>query len=82
MPSPRILFGFLGRFALLYGLLIIPWPGFNAAYARFFRGMLDEGHFLPPAQFEAFFLSMAHSQADAESLVQAAGRQARLALGA
>jgi len=52
------------------------------AYARFFRGMLEEGHFLPPAQFEAFFLSMAHSQADAESLVQAAGRQARLALGA
>jgi len=41
MPSPRILFGFLGRFALLYGLLIIPWPGFNAAYARFFRGLGD-----------------------------------------
>jgi glutamate-1-semialdehyde 2,1-aminomutase len=34
------------------------------AYGRFFRSMLDRGHFLPPAQFEAFFLSTAHSEED------------------
>jgi glutamate-1-semialdehyde 2,1-aminomutase len=51
------------------------------AFGRFFRGMLEEGHFLPPAQFEAFFVSDAHSEADLLSLAEAAGRQARLALG-
>jgi len=51
------------------------------AFGRFFRGMLEEGHFLPPAQFEAFFVSDAHTQADLASLAQASGRQARLALG-
>ncbi|MEN9306719.1 MAG: hypothetical protein RL173_651 [Fibrobacterota bacterium] len=40
----------------------------NAAYGRFFRKMLERGHFLPPAQFEAFFVSSAHSQADIERL--------------
>lgn len=34
------------------------------AYGRFFRSMLERGHFLPPAQFEAFFLSTAHSEED------------------
>lgn len=50
------------------------------AFGRFFRGMLAEGHFLPPAQFEAFFISDAHTQDDLASLAAAAGRQARLAL--
>ncbi|MEK7392636.1 MAG: glutamate-1-semialdehyde 2,1-aminomutase [Fibrobacterota bacterium] len=40
----------------------------NATYGRFFRKMLERGHFLPPAQFEAFFVSSAHSQADIERL--------------
>jgi glutamate-1-semialdehyde 2,1-aminomutase len=40
----------------------------NAAYGRFFRRMLERGHFLPPAQFEAFFVSMAHSEADIDKL--------------
>lgn len=31
--------GFLGRFALLYGLLIFPWPGFNKTYAAYFRAL-------------------------------------------
>lgn len=51
------------------------------AFGRFFRGMLEEGHFLPPAQFEAFFVSDAHTEADLRSLARASGRQARLALG-
>ena len=33
-------------------------------YATFFHAMLDRGIFLPPAQFEAWFVSTAHSDAD------------------
>ena len=51
------------------------------AFGRFFRGMLQAGHFLPPAQFEAFFLSVAHTECDIDSLAREAGIQARLALG-
>jgi hypothetical protein len=29
---------FLCRFVVLYGLLIVPWPGWKAAYGRWFRG--------------------------------------------
>ena len=36
----------------------------TAAYARFFHAMLARGVFLPPAQFEAWFLSTAHEDAD------------------
>jgi len=42
----------------------------NAAYGRFFRLMLERGHFLPPAQFEAFFLSTAHSERDIDTFAQ------------
>ncbi len=38
----------------------------NAAFGRFFRLMLDKGHFLPPAQFEAFFLSAAHTEQEVD----------------
>lgn len=40
----------------------------NAAFGRFFRLMLDKGHFLPPAQFEAFFLSAAHTEVEVDRL--------------
>jgi glutamate-1-semialdehyde 2,1-aminomutase len=33
-------------------------------YARFFHAMRGRGVFLPPAQFEAWFLSTAHTEAD------------------
>jgi glutamate-1-semialdehyde 2,1-aminomutase len=33
-------------------------------YARFFHGLLDRGVFLAPSQFEAAFVSLAHSEAD------------------
>jgi glutamate-1-semialdehyde 2,1-aminomutase len=33
-------------------------------YARFFHAMRERGVFLPPAQFEAWFLSTAHTEAD------------------
>ncbi|MCW5889375.1 MAG: glutamate-1-semialdehyde 2,1-aminomutase [bacterium] len=44
------------------------------AFGRFFRGMLDEGLYLPPSQFEAMFISLAHGEADIDRLVQGARR--------
>lgn len=35
-------------------------------FAKFFRGCLNEGIYLPASQFEAFFLSTAHSDKDLE----------------
>jgi glutamate-1-semialdehyde 2,1-aminomutase len=44
----------------------------RAAYARFFGAMLDRGILLPPSQFEAWFVSMAHGRAELEATVDAA----------
>lgn len=41
-------------------------------YAAFFRGMLTRGVYLPPSQFEAWFLSAAHTEADVRKTVRAA----------
>lgn len=41
------------------------------AFSKVFRHALDKGHFLPPAQFEAFFLSTAHTEDDVDALVDA-----------
>ena len=41
-------------------------------YARFFRGMLARGIYLPPSQFEAWFLSAAHTRKDVDTTVAAA----------
>ncbi|MDQ3645908.1 MAG: glutamate-1-semialdehyde 2,1-aminomutase [Actinomycetota bacterium] len=41
-------------------------------YARFFRGMLDRGIFLPPSRFEALFISAAHTEEHVERLVVSA----------
>jgi glutamate-1-semialdehyde 2,1-aminomutase len=40
-------------------------------FAEFFRGMLDRGVFLAPSQFEALFVSAAHTDADIDSTVAA-----------
>jgi glutamate-1-semialdehyde 2,1-aminomutase len=42
------------------------------AFAKFHRGMLERGIYLPPSQFEAMFLSAAHSEDDIEKTVAAA----------
>ena len=42
------------------------------AYAAFCRGMLDRGIYLPPSQFEAWFPSLAHTDAHVERTVTAA----------
>lgn len=41
-------------------------------YARFFRGMLDRGVYGPPSQFEAWFLSAAHTRRDVDDTIRAA----------
>jgi glutamate-1-semialdehyde 2,1-aminomutase len=41
-------------------------------YARFFRGMLDRGVYPPPSQFEAWFLSAAHTAKDIDLTIRAA----------
>jgi glutamate-1-semialdehyde 2,1-aminomutase len=42
------------------------------AYAAFFREMLAQGVYLPPSQFEAWFLSAAHTERDVDRTVRAA----------
>ena len=44
----------------------------RAAYGRFFRGMLRRGVHLPPAQFEAWFLSAAHGDEELDLAISAA----------
>jgi len=41
-------------------------------YAAFFNGMLARGIYAPPSQFEAWFLSAAHTSGDVEKTVKAA----------
>jgi glutamate-1-semialdehyde 2,1-aminomutase len=41
-------------------------------YARFFRGMLARGVYPPPSQFEAWFLSAAHTTKDVDRTIAAA----------
>jgi glutamate-1-semialdehyde 2,1-aminomutase len=42
------------------------------AFGRFFRAMLDNGVYLPPSQFEAAFLSAAHTQEEIHQTVNVA----------
>ena len=41
-------------------------------FARFFHGMLDRGVYLAPSQFEAGFISTAHTSAEIEATIRAA----------
>lgn len=41
-------------------------------FARFFRGMLGRGIYLPPSQFECVFVSAAHDQEAVDTALQAA----------
>ena len=44
----------------------------TSAYATFFRGMLSRGIYPPPSQFEAWFLSAAHTDGDVKKTIAAA----------
>ena len=42
------------------------------AFARYFHGMIERGVNIPPSQFEAMFISLAHRDADIEATITAA----------
>jgi len=42
-------------------------------YGRFFHGMLERGVYLAPSQFEAAFVSLAHTEDDIDMTIRAAG---------
>jgi glutamate-1-semialdehyde 2,1-aminomutase len=44
----------------------------TARFGAFFRGMRERGVFLPPSQFEAMFVSLAHTDDDVDQVVAAA----------
>jgi glutamate-1-semialdehyde 2,1-aminomutase len=44
----------------------------TARFGSFFRKLRDRGVFLPPSQFEAMFVSLAHTDEDIEQIVTAA----------
>jgi glutamate-1-semialdehyde 2,1-aminomutase len=41
-------------------------------FMRFFRGLLDRGIYLPPSQYETWFLSLAHGKGEVEVVGEAA----------
>jgi len=44
----------------------------TAKFGKFWRAMLDQGVYLAPSQFEAAFLSAAHTDADIANTITAA----------
>jgi glutamate-1-semialdehyde 2,1-aminomutase len=44
----------------------------RARFAKYFHGMLERGVYLAPSQFEAGFISTAHTTEDIEKTVAAA----------
>jgi glutamate-1-semialdehyde 2,1-aminomutase len=52
-----------------------------AAFGRFHRAMMEAGVWLPPSQFEAAFVSFAHSDADVQATIAAAGKAFEAAQG-
>jgi glutamate-1-semialdehyde 2,1-aminomutase len=49
----------------------------TAMYGRFFRAMLARGIYPPPSQFEAWFLSAAHTKKDVDRTIAAAKKAMR-----
>jgi len=44
----------------------------TAAFGRFFRAMIERGVYLPPSQYEAWFVSLAHGPQEIATIVDAA----------
>ncbi|MCB0307744.1 MAG: glutamate-1-semialdehyde 2,1-aminomutase [Bdellovibrionales bacterium] len=40
-------------------------------FSKYFHGMLAEGIYIPPSQFEAWFMSLAHSEQDIDKTIKA-----------
>jgi glutamate-1-semialdehyde 2,1-aminomutase len=70
-----------GNISGMFGLFFTAGPVHNyeeakksdlAKFARFHRGMLEQGIYLAPSQFEAGFTSLAHTEADIDRTLEAA----------
>ena len=46
----------------------------TARFGKFFRGLLERGVYFPPSQFEAAFMSLAHTDEDIARTIEAAGQ--------
>jgi len=44
----------------------------TAKFAKFHRGMLERGVYLAPSQYEAGFMSLAHTEEDVDKTIAAA----------
>jgi glutamate-1-semialdehyde 2,1-aminomutase len=73
----------VNRVGSMFTLFFTPGPVHNledakkadlSRFRRFFQGMLAQGVYLPPSQFEALFISLAHRQEDLEFFLAAASR--------
>ncbi|HET9595312.1 MAG TPA: glutamate-1-semialdehyde 2,1-aminomutase [Anaeromyxobacteraceae bacterium] len=71
----------VNRVGSMLTVFFSPAPVFDAAsarkcdakrFGRFFHAMLERGVYLPPSQFEAAFVSVAHSDADVDLTLHAA----------
>lgn len=55
---------------------VIDWPSASRCdtkrFARYFWGLIDRGIYMPCSQFEALFISAAHSEADIDATIAAA----------
>ncbi len=49
-------------------------------FGRFFHAMLERGIYLPPSQYEALFVSAAHTEADIARTIDAARQSFAIAL--
>lgn len=50
-------------------------------FKRYFHAMLEEGVYLAPSQFEAGFMSMAHTDKDVEKTIEASKKALKKAIG-
>lgn len=57
---------------------VVDWPSASKSdtkrFGKYFQGMLEQGVYLAPSQFEAGFISTAHGNAEIDKTVQAAER--------
>jgi len=70
-----------GYISGMFGFFFTPGPVHNyeqakksdtAKFGRFHRGMLEHGVYLAPSQFEAGFMSLAHTEEDIKNTLEAA----------
>jgi glutamate-1-semialdehyde 2,1-aminomutase len=64
-----------------HGEPVTDWPSASRCdtkrFARFFWGLIDRGVYFPCSQFEALFVSSAHSEADIDATISAAAAALR-----